>query len=548
MDMKRLVKFGILGIAAAAAVCVMGNARPAIAAENATIEDGIYIGNVNVGGMTEDQARSAVEEYVTGLLDTTFVLQGETGSIKMTAADMGVSADADAAVQEALAVGHAGSLVSRYKAIEDLKTEKMVLDMHLSVDKQETAQKLYESADDLAVGAVDNTLKRENGEFVFVAGQEGVEVDIVNSVYAINDFLASGWDGSDNEIALVTQVVEPRGSEEELAKVQDLLGAYSTNYSSSSAGRAKNVQTGCSKVNGTILYPGDEFELCSTVSPFTQENGYELAGAYQNGTTVESFGGGICQVATTLYNAVIRAELDITMRFNHSMQVSYVQPSMDAAIAGNYKDLRFKNNTDAPIYIEGYCSGGIIYFNVFGQETRDANREISFESETLSTTDPETEFKLDSSLAIGYWNVEQTAHTGCVAQLWKIVKVDGVQQSRELFNKSTYQASPKIITIGTKDASAETLAALKQAIATGDEAKVRSAANALKTKAEEQQEEETEEENNDDKKDDKKNENSSGDKKTDNNKTDDKKTDDSKNEENNSQGNTSDENPDNESE
>jgi len=347
---------------------------------------------------------------------------------------------------------------------------------------------------------------------------------------------------------LVTQVVEPRGSEEELAKVQDLLGAYSTNYSSSSAGRAKNVQTGCSKVNGTILYPGDEFELCSTVSPFTQENGYELAGAYQNGTTVESFGGGICQVATTLYNAVIRAELDITMRFNHSMQVSYVQPSMDAAIAGNYKDLRFKNNTDAPIYIEGYCSGGIIYFNVFGQETRDANREISFESETLSTTDPETEFKLDSSLAIGYWNVEQTAHTGCVAQLWKIVKVDGVQQSRELFNKSTYQASPKIITIGTKDASAETLAALKQAIATGDEAKVRSAANALKTKAEEQQEEETEEENNDDKKDDKKNENSSGDKKTDNNKTDDKKTDDNKNEENNSQGNTSDENPDNESE
>jgi len=159
MDMKRLVKCGILGIAAAAAVCVMGNARPAIAAENATIEDGIYIGNVNVGGMTEDQARSAVEEYVTGLLDTTFVLQGETGSIKMTAADMGVSADADAAVQEALAVGHAGSLVSRYKAIEDLKTEKMVLDMHLSVDKQETAQKLYESADDLAVGAVDNTLK-----------------------------------------------------------------------------------------------------------------------------------------------------------------------------------------------------------------------------------------------------------------------------------------------------------------------------------------------------------------------------------------------------
>ena len=93
----------------------------------------------------------------------------------------------------------------------------------------------------------------------------------------------SGWDGSDNEIALVTEVVEPRGTEDELAEVKDLLGSYSTDFSSSSPGRAKNVTTGCSKVDGTILYPGDEFELCSTVSPFTQENGYELAGAYQNG-------------------------------------------------------------------------------------------------------------------------------------------------------------------------------------------------------------------------------------------------------------------------
>ena len=266
--------------------------------------------------------------------------------------------------------------------------------------------------------------------------------------------------------------------------------------------------------------------MAKTVSPFTQENGYELAGAYQNGTTVESFGGGICQVATTLYNAVIRAELEITMRFNHSMLVSYVQPSMDAAIAGDYKDLRFKNNLDAPVYIEGYCSGGVIYFNVYGKETRPANREISFESETVSTTDPETKFNLDSSLAIGYWSVDQSAHTGCVAQLWKIVKVDGEQQSRDLFNKSNYQASPKIITIGTKGANKETLAALKEAVATGDEAKVRSAASSLKTDEESKKEEEdkknqentsdSDDKKNDDKKDDTKKDDSSDENKSDN--------------------------------
>lgn len=490
--MKRLGRAVVFVAAAVSAVCIFSGASNASAEEQQMIENGVYIGNVNVGGMTEDQARSAVEEYVFGLLNTSFTLKGETGSLEMTAEDMGVSADADAAVEEAVQIGHAGSLINRYKTLQDLKKDKLVLDMHLSVDKQATAQKLYENADELAVGAEDNSLTRENGEFQFVPGKEGVEVDIVNSVYAINDFLSKGWNGSDNEIALVTKMVEPRGSEEELAEVKDLLGSYSTDFSSSSAGRAKNVTTGCSKVNGTILYPGDEFELCSTVSPFTQENGYELAGAYQNGTTVESFGGGICQVATTLYNAVIRAELEVTMRFNHSMQVHYVQPSMDAAIAGNYKDLRFKNNLDAPVYIEGYCSGGVIYFNIYGKETRPANREISFESETLSVVDPKVSFELNPQMALGSVSVQQGSNKGCVAQLWKVVKVDGVEQSREIFNKSRYQASPRVVIVGTKGATAESLAELKKAIATGDEAKVRSAAAALKS-AEETEEKEPEE-------------------------------------------------------
>ena len=357
--------------------------------------------------------------------------------------------------------------------------------------------------------AEDNSLIRENGEFRFVPGKEGVEVDIVNSVYAINDFLSDGWNGSDNEIDLVTKTVEPRGSEEELAQIKDLLGAYSTDFSSSSAGRAKNVTTGCSKVNGTILYPGDEFELCSTVSPFTQENGYELAGAYQNGTTVESFGGGICQVATTLYNAVIRAELQVTMRFNHSMQVHYVQPSMDAAIAGNYKDLRFKNNLDAPVYIEGYCSGGILYFNIYGKETRPSNREVSFESETLAAIEPKVSFELNPQMELGSISVQQGSNKGCVAQLWKIVKVDGVEQSREIFNKSRYQASPKLVIVGTKDATPESLAALKSAVATGDEAQVRSAAAALKSVEEtEEDPDDSKDSEEEDKKDDGKNEDS----------------------------------------
>ena len=145
--------------------------------------------------------------------------------------------------------------------------------------------------------------------------------------------------------------------------------SFSTDFSSSAAGRATNVKNACSLINGSVIYPGEQFSVYEAISPITTDNGYQIAGAYENGQVVDSVGGGVCQVATTLYNAVIRAELDIVQRYNHSMIVSYVKPSDDAAIAGTYKDLKFKNNLDNPVYIEGYCSGGIITFNVYGVET-----------------------------------------------------------------------------------------------------------------------------------------------------------------------------------
>ncbi len=443
--------------------------------EQKRIIDGVCIGSVSVGGMTEEEAEEAVNEYVNGIMDTTFTLVGAKGSIELTAQEMGVTTDVSQTVDEAMSVANSGSLIERYKAITDLKSSDIVLDMNLQVDKQATAQLIYNKRQKLDIPAVNNGLIRENGIFTYVQGQPGEEVDIVASVYAINDFLVNGWSEGNTEITLITQELEPKGSEEELAKVTDLMGSFSTNFSSSASGRAKNVKNGCAKINGTVIYPGDEFSVYLAVSPFTQENGYELAGSYLNGTTVESFGGGICQVSTTLYNAAILAELDISMRYNHSMIVNYVDPSGDAAIAGTYKDLRFINNYETPIYIEGYCSGGVITFNIYGEETRPSNRKVSFESETLSVIDPETEFHMSADQPAGYYHVDQSAHRGIKARLWKVVQVDGVEQSREVFNNSTYQASPKIVTVGIGGLSADQVTAIQNAINTKDEATVKAA-------------------------------------------------------------------------
>lgn len=188
-------------------------------------------------------------------------------------------------------------------------------------------------------------------------------------------------------------------------------------------------------------------------------------------------------MSTTLYNAVIRAELEITERFAHSMIVSYVEPSMDAAISGEYKDLKFKNSTKYPVYIEGYTDGGIIHFNVYGKETRDANREVEFVSETTGETDPGVKYVADGTLQIGTISTQQSAHIGKKAKLWKVVKVNGKEESREVFNTSNYQASPKIVRVGTASDSQDAINAVMAAIGTQDEATIQAAAAANCTAA-----------------------------------------------------------------
>ena len=501
-------KFYLPAVAAAAiavfASVAVVSAKSDSGADN-TIADRVYIGEIHVGGMTQEEATEAVSEYVDSLEDKEITLKAGDRSITATAEELGLEwSDTDVA-QIALDYGKTGNLIARYKANKDLEHEDKVFPVILKTNEEKATAFLEEETDDLEQKAQDYGLKRENGAFTVVAGKSGTAVDVENSIKAINEAFSDGW--KDNMVVeLATKEEKPKGSQEELAKVKDVLGTFHTSFSSSTAGRVTNIENACGKINGTVLYPGEEFSVYEAISPMDAENGYALAGSYENGTTVQSYGGGVCQVSTTLYNAVIRAELEITERYAHSMIVSYVDPSSDAAIAGTYKDLKFKNNTDAPIYIEGYTSGRTLYFTIYGQETRDPGREVSFESETTGTTQPKTEIRATNA-KIGSITKVQSSHTGRTARLWKIVTVNGVEQSREVFNNSTYRASPAIYEVGTASSNKEAVAAMKEAIATGNIDTVKAAAskwaNADKEEEKQKQDEENKKEETDQKNEDK---------------------------------------------
>lgn len=233
--------------------------------------------------------------------------------------------------------------------------------------------------------------------------------------------------------------------------MDSILGQSQTEYSTKKLDRAQNLIVGTQKISGTTILPGQQFSVYNTVAPFTEENGYKTAGQYVDNELVDGLGGGVCQVATTLYIAVLRAELQVDERYPHSLTVSYVPKAMDAAIATGYMDFRFTNNTGHPIYIEGYAGGGSVSFAIYGRETRPANRRIEFESKVIETYEPgEAEKIYDDTLAAGTQITDQVAHTGYYAELWKNIYVDGELAESVKVNGSEYQAKPAQIRVGTR--------------------------------------------------------------------------------------------------
>lgn len=219
--------------------------------------------------------------------------------------------------------------------------------------------------------------------------------------------------------------------------------------------------------------PGDELSVHDTTAPYDAEHGYVEAGSYENGQVVDSFGGGICQVSTTLYNAVLYSELEVLERYPHSMLVAYVDPSRDAAIAGDYLDLKFKNSYETPVYIAAEIdSANQMRFTIYGKDTRAEGRTVEYESETLTTEDYGVTYKENKEAELGSVQYAGSPHTGKTARLWKVVYQDGAEVSRDIINNSTYEKSDQIIEVGTLTDNAQAAELVRKAISSQDKAAI----------------------------------------------------------------------------
>lgn len=409
---------------------------------------GIYVGDQDLGGMTKEEAAKAVEEYVNSMAGQKITLNVDGSLVDTTAEALGFHWSNTDVVEKTAGVYEGGNLIRRYMNLVDLEKEPVILELETSMDQGKVAAFVENECSSLTAEAQDATITRENGEFVVTPSVVGKKVDIDATRQALDQALAGGLE-QPIQVTAVIEEAQPAVTTEQLSAIQDVLGTFSTSFSSSGASRSKNLQAGSGKINGRVLMPGEVLSGYECMQPFTTANGYATAAAYENGQVVDSVGGGVCQISTTLYNAALLSELDIVQRQNHSMIVTYVKPSCDAAIAGTYKDLKIANPYDTPIYVEGGTSGKTLTFTVYGKESRPANRTIKYVSETLGTTSPGDPIEQeDPAMAPGARVKVQSSHTGYRSRLWKYVYIDGVETEKEILHTDTYNASKAIYRVG----------------------------------------------------------------------------------------------------
>jgi vancomycin resistance protein YoaR len=416
--------------------------------ETDRIYTNVYIHGVSVGGMTRDEAEAALmERFNAGLASRTIkFLKNEDVAAEFSFADFGARFDFSPLVDDALEYTHKPNFSRRMARM--FKREYSITTSPIFIFSAERFEDIMKDiSQTLDIPAKNASFSEENGQIVVAAESVGLAVDIEAASAATRKILNSLSDG---EVELAILAIEPLYTRAHFDFKASLLGGSETACNSPpSDPRRRNIARAAERIHNTVIYPGEVFSAGEIIAAHLPNSGYEKAVVLVRGEPSEDVGGGVCQVVTTLYNAALYAELEIVQRHNHSAQVSYAAAGFDATVAGDYFDLKFKNNTAHPILITSRVQNSRLYVRIYGNETRDARRTIRFEARQIELLTPEPYREvIDPQLPRGQSFVTLESQIGYHVELYKLVYQNGRQVEETKINSSVYRPLQGIISIG----------------------------------------------------------------------------------------------------
>ena len=280
------------------------------------------------------------------------------------------------------------------------------------------------------------TLDATDGVTV-IPGTDGIKMDLEQAKSIIGD-------ATTGEFNIPLELTPAEVDTETLQSLlfRDTLAETKTELNPGQKSRTHNVELACEYINGTILNPGDEFSYNKVVGQRTAARGFREAGIFVSGRLEEGLGGGVCQPSSTLYMAVLRADLKVTERSNHGMTVSYTPLGEDATVSWGTLDFKFVNDTEYPIKILASREGSYCKMKIVGTKTTD--KKVEIKTNTLSTTNWSTVRQKDTSLAPGTERVDQSGATGYRTETFKIITENG-QTTTVKANTSNYHKRDKVV-------------------------------------------------------------------------------------------------------
>ena len=411
------------------------------------IEKGISINGIDLSGKTKTQAADLLEAYYENIADGCLEIRAGSNFYSKTYREIGFDWDYKDQLDSALALGQSVGTIKKYKALSDMHAGEMALEGTEHLDQASLMAFLKTISNHIKTDPIDSTLTRENKQFIVTRGRKGMRLDEATTYAMVSEAL-EGFPARAC-VTAKTETVEQTVPYEMLSKVRDLLGTCTT-YVHGKEDRVWNVQLGTSHFDGLLLMPGESCSASLQMEERTEANGYKMAGQYVDGQSVDTWGGGICQVSSTLYQALLQAEVQIDERHNHSLTVKYLDPSLDAAISWGVKDMRFTNNLEYPIYIEGWVDKNLnCTFNIYGCETRPAGRKLEYVSVIDEQRYDEDIPTPSDEYPVGYEKRKGENHPYTRSHMDKLVYMNGELISRETVHWDTYESSPAKLIIGT---------------------------------------------------------------------------------------------------
>ena len=472
---------------------------------NTNIMNGINVNGIDISNLSKEEAIEKINKQIKESFSEGIILETEGYNETITLEEIEGTYNIDGAIETAYNIGRDGNIIiNNYNILKSILLGENIK-MEVSINEEKLLEKL-QSINSAIPGAVKQySYYREGKELIVTSGKTGNSIDIEkvkesikkniaelneekikleiekiepeeidlekiyneihteakNAYYTEDPFtIYPHVEGVDfaitkeqakkileerkEEYSIPLKITIPEITTDKLGTkaFPEQLSTFTTKYDASNTNRSTNLRLAASKINGTVLLPGEIFSYNKTVGERTISAGYKEAKIYSQGQVVDGLGGGICQISSTLYNAVLYANLEILSRRNHQFVTSYLPAGRDATVVYGSTDFKFKNTRTYPIKITASVSNGVAKISIYGvKEEKEYTVEIK--TTTNSSIPYGTTYISDPSLPNG--KVKQKGHPGYKTTTYKILKYNGAVVSRTVLSNDTYNAMQTII-------------------------------------------------------------------------------------------------------